>query len=78
MDKILIPHKSWPCGMVEGIPVPECGEPVLVADMKLDQTYKLGRTPNGQRAVLNRGLYLSSPPRMGEGGVSLTFYESVR
>jgi len=22
-DKILIPHKSWPCGMAAGIPVPE-------------------------------------------------------
>jgi hypothetical protein len=29
-------------------------------------------------AYLNKGLYLSSPPGMGEGGVSLTFYESVR
>jgi hypothetical protein len=51
MDKILIPHKSWPCGMAEGIPVPEQGEPVLVADMKLDQTYDLGRTPYGDRVV---------------------------
>ena len=149
MEKILIPHKSWPCGMAEGIPVPEHGVPVLVADMKLDQTYKLGRTQFGQRVVyvvkegtitgkiegkvlpggadyqnlsnpatidarylwqindgeviivrngggfgklapifevredskyeyLNRGLYLSSPPGMGSGGVSLTFYESVK
>jgi hypothetical protein len=51
MDRILIPHKSWPCGMAEGIPVPERGVPVLVADMKLDQTYELGRTPYGERAV---------------------------
>jgi hypothetical protein len=51
MEKILIPHKSWPCGMAEGIPVPEHGVPVLVADMKLDQTYKLGRTQFGQRVV---------------------------
>ena len=51
MEKILIPHKSWPCAMADGIPVPERGEPVLVADMKLDQTYELGRTPYGQRAV---------------------------
>ncbi|MFC1493951.1 DUF3237 domain-containing protein [Thermodesulfobacteriota bacterium] len=51
MEKILIPHKSWACGMAEGIPVPEQGVPVLVADMKLDQTYELGRTQYGQRAV---------------------------
>ncbi len=51
MEKILIPHKSWPCGMTEGIPVPEQGVPVLVADMKLDQTYELGRTPYGERVV---------------------------
>jgi hypothetical protein len=51
MEKILIPHKSWPCGMVDGIPVPERGEPVLVADIKLDQTYNLGRTQYGDREV---------------------------
>jgi hypothetical protein len=28
-------------------------------------------------AWLNKGTYLSSPPGMGQGGVSLTFYESV-
>jgi len=50
-EKILIPHKSWPCGMTEGIPVPELGKKVLEAEMKLDQTYKLGRTPYGQRDV---------------------------
>ena len=51
MKKILIPNKSWQCGMAEGIPVPERGVPVLVADMKLDQTYRLGRTQYGQREV---------------------------
>ena len=51
MEKIMIPHKSWVCGMAEGIPVPEQGVPVLVADMKLDQTYELGRTQYGQREV---------------------------
>lgn len=29
-------------------------------------------------AYLNNGLYLSSPPGMGKGGVNITFYESVR
>ena len=35
--KILVPHKSWPCGMPEGIPVPVQGVLVFEADMKLDQ-----------------------------------------
>jgi hypothetical protein len=49
--KILIPHRSWPCGMAAGIPVPERGVPVLEADMKLDQAYSIGKTPYGQREV---------------------------
>lgn len=32
---------------------------------------------NGPYAYLNDGLYLSSDPRVGEGGVALTFYEST-
>jgi hypothetical protein len=32
---------------------------------------------DGPHAYLNEGLYLSSPPGMGQGGVSLQFYESV-
>ncbi|MBN1906007.1 MAG: DUF3237 domain-containing protein [Deltaproteobacteria bacterium] len=51
IEKILIPHKSWQCGMVDGIPLPELGEPVLVADMKIDQAYNLGRTQYGDREV---------------------------
>jgi hypothetical protein len=50
-EKILIPHKSWPCGMAEGIPVPEHGVPVFEADLKLEQAYDVGRTPYGQRDV---------------------------
>ena len=50
-EKILIPTKSWPCGMAAGIPVPEHGVPVLVATMKLEQTYDLGKTPYGHREV---------------------------
>ncbi len=49
--KLLIPHKSWPCGMAAGIPVPERGVPVLEAHMKLDQVYEVGKTPYGQRTV---------------------------
>jgi hypothetical protein len=50
-DKTLIPHKSWPCGMAEGIPVPERGVQVLVANLKLEQIYDLGKTPYGNRKV---------------------------
>jgi hypothetical protein len=49
--KVLIPHKSWPCGMAEGIPVPERGVPLFEANLKLDQAYEVGRTPYGQRQV---------------------------
>jgi hypothetical protein len=49
--RILVPHKSWPCGMAEGIPVPERGVPVFEANMMLDQVYEVGRTPYGQRTV---------------------------
>ena len=49
--KILISHKSWPCGMAEGIPVPEHGVFVFEANMKLDQVYEVGKTPYGQREV---------------------------
>jgi len=49
--KILIPHKSWPCGMAGGIPVPERGVPVFEANMKLDQVYEVGKTPYGPRTV---------------------------
>ena len=50
-DKFLVPNNAWPCGMAEGIPVPERGVPVLVATMKLEQMYELGKTPFGQRKV---------------------------
>lgn len=50
-DKTLLPTKGWPCGMPEGISMPECGVPVFVAAMKLDQVYDVGRTPYGQRKV---------------------------
>ena len=49
--KILIPHASWPCGMAEGIPIPERGVPVFEANMKLEQVYEVGKTPYGQRTV---------------------------
>jgi hypothetical protein len=49
-DKWLVPSKGWPCGMPDGIPVPEHGAPVFVATMKLE-SYDLGMTPYGLRKV---------------------------
>ena len=49
-DKILLPSKSWPCGMPEGIPVPEQGMPVFEASMNLE-SYDVGTTPYGPRKV---------------------------
>ena len=50
-DKILVPGKGWPCGMTNGIPVPERGAPVFEATMKVDHVYNVGRTPYGLRTV---------------------------
>jgi hypothetical protein len=50
-EKTLVPDKGWPCGMAEGIPVPERGALVFEATLKLEQIYDMGRTPYGQRRV---------------------------
>jgi hypothetical protein len=50
-NKTLVPGKAWPCGMPDGIPVPERGAPVFEAAIKLDHVYDVGRTPYGQRKV---------------------------
>jgi len=50
-DKMLIPSRGWPCGMPDGIPVPEHGVPVFEATMKLDQAYDVGQTQYGHREV---------------------------
>ncbi|HHT56305.1 MAG TPA: DUF3237 family protein [Herbinix luporum] len=49
--QILIPHKSWTCGMADGIPKPEEGVLVFEATLKLENTYDLGQTQYGQRKV---------------------------
>ncbi len=51
-EKILVPHKSWTCGMAGGIPKPENGVLVLEADLKIDQVYNMGKTQYGQRQVI--------------------------
>lgn len=50
-NMILIPHKSWTCGMPAGIPQPEKGVLVFEANMKLDMIYNLEKTQYGQRQV---------------------------
>ncbi len=49
--KTLLPHASWNCGMLDGIPVPESGTLVLEAEIQLDNVYVVGKTPFGQREV---------------------------
>lgn len=51
-EKILVPHKSWACGMAGGIPKPESGVLVCEANLKIDQIYNLGKTQYGQRQVI--------------------------
>ncbi len=51
-EKTLMPHRSWTCGMPEGIPQPEKGVPVFEVEMKLDQVYDVGETLYGRRQVL--------------------------
>lgn len=50
-DKILIPHKSWTCGMADGIPKPESGVLAFEINMKIEQIYNMGKTQYGQRQV---------------------------
>ena len=56
------------------------GEVIIVRNAggfgKLAPTFEVRE--GSKYAYLNEGLYLSSPPGMGQGGVSLTFYESVK
>jgi hypothetical protein len=51
-EKILIPHKSWTCGMADGIPKPESGVLVFEANMKLEQIYNMGKTQYGHRQAI--------------------------
>jgi len=49
--KILIPHKSWTCGMADGIPAPESGEHIFDIDLKIEEINNLGKTQYGMRKV---------------------------
>src|SRR6188768_3174360 len=50
--KVMIPHASWNCGMADGIPAPESGTVVFEAQMPIENTYAVGKTPYGTRQVV--------------------------
>jgi hypothetical protein len=65
-EKTFIPHKSWNCGMPEGIPKPENGTLVFETELKLDQAYDVGKTQFGQRqALVIQGGPITSPKFQG-------------
>lgn len=47
----LLPHKSWACGMPDGIPAPKAGAPAFEVRLQLGEVYKLGRTQFGERVL---------------------------
>jgi hypothetical protein len=51
-DSVLVPHKSWACGMPDGIPKPEKGTLLFETEMKVDQVYDVGKTQYGKRQAV--------------------------
>jgi hypothetical protein len=49
--KVVVPHRSWDCGMPGGIPSPETGVLIFQAEMKLERIEHIGKTPYGDRQV---------------------------
>jgi hypothetical protein len=49
----LIPHKSWDCGMPEGIPDPKAGEPVFEATLTVAEVHDIGDTQYGHRLQID-------------------------
>ena len=49
---VLVPHESWPCGLVNGIPSPETGTLLFTAEMPLERVADVGRTQYGRRQVV--------------------------
>ena len=43
MEKMLVPHLLWTCGMQDGIPKPENGILVFKAQMNLEQVHDVYR-----------------------------------
>jgi len=48
---LIVPHESWSCGLPSGIPNPESGTLVFLAEMPLDRVADVGRTQYGNRKV---------------------------
>jgi hypothetical protein len=48
---VVVPHESWNCGMPQGIPSPETGTLVFMAEMPLDRLADVGKTQYGRRQV---------------------------
>jgi hypothetical protein len=51
LQRALIPHASWDCGMPEGIPSPEAGSLVFDIEIPLERAVDVGRTQYGTRRV---------------------------
>lgn len=51
----LVPHRSWTCGMPQGVPPPELGTPAFNATFAVKGDYDLGTTQYGKRRVLAFG-----------------------
>jgi len=67
VERMLIPDKSWTCGMAGGIPKPESGTLLLEAKMPLDNFYDVGKTPYGQRQVaVTQAGTMSGPKIQGD------------
>lgn len=50
---MLVPDKSWDCGMPNGIVPPSLGELVLRAELQIGKTYAVGETQFGDRRILD-------------------------
>lgn len=50
-DKAILPDKAWNCLMPEGIPKPEAGKLLFEVDLKIANTYKVGKTQFGDRVA---------------------------
>jgi Protein of unknown function (DUF3237) len=49
----LIPHKSWDCGMPEGIPDPKTGDPLFEAQLQVGDVHDIGDTQYGHRLQID-------------------------
>lgn len=62
--KVVVPDSSWSCGMPEGIPNPENGDPIFQVDLKLDRVAEIGKTPYGNRRIAVAGEGTVTGPKL--------------